>query len=50
MAEQLISDVLEMQENPLETIEIDPVLLMSDKQIKVEVDKLPPFQRCKKIH
>ena len=36
MAEQLMSDVLEMQEeeNPLEPIEIDPVLLMTDKQIK----------------
>ena len=48
MAEQLISDVLEMQEeeNPLEPIGIDPVLLMSDKQIKAEVDKLPPFQKA----
>ena len=48
MAEQLMSDVLEMQEeeNPLEPIEIDPVLLMTDKQIKAEVDKLPPFQKA----
>ena len=47
MAEQLMSDVLEMQEedNPLKTIEIDPVLLMTDKQIKAEVDKLPPYQK-----
>ena len=47
MAKQLMSDVLEMQEeeNPLELIEIDPVLLMTDKQIKAEVDKLPPFQK-----
>ena len=34
------------EENPLEPIEIDPVLLMTDKQIKVEVDKLPPFQKA----
>ena len=43
-----MSDVLEMQEeeNPLELIEIDPVLLMTDKQIKAGVDKLPPFQKA----
>ena len=48
MAKQLMSDVLDMQEeeNPLEPIEIDLVLLMTDKQIKAEVDKLPPFQKA----
>ena len=47
MGKQPMSDVLEKQEeeNPLEPIEIDPVLLMTDKQIKVEVDKLPPIQK-----
>ena len=37
---------MQREENPLEPIKIDPVLLMSDKQIKVEVDKLPPYQKA----
>ena len=48
MAERLLSDVLEMQaeEEPLVPIEVDPVLLMSDKQIKKEVEQMPPTQRA----
>ena len=44
MAEQLMSGILEIQaeEEPLVPVEVDPVLLMTDKQIKVEVKKLPP--------
>ena len=39
MVEKLLSDVLEMQaeEEPLVLIEVDPILLMSDEQIKKEV-------------
>ena len=37
---------MQEEENPLKPIEIDPVLLMTDKQIKAEVDKLPPFQKA----
>ena len=43
MAEQLVTDVLEIEGEgePLTPIEIDPVLLMTDTQIKKEVDQLP---------
>ena len=48
MAEQLVADVLEMQveEEAIIPVEIDPVLLMLDKQIKAEVDKLTPLQKA----
>ena len=47
MAEQLVADILEMEgeEESLTPIEMDPVLLMTDAQIKKEVDQLPPMQR-----
>ena len=43
MAEKLLSDVLEMQveEEPLVPIEVDPVLLMLDEQIKKEDNNCP---------
>ena len=48
MAEQLVADVLEMEggEESLIPIEMDPVLLMTDAQIKKEVEQLPPTQRA----
>ena len=48
MAEQLVTDVLEIEGEgePLTPIEIDPVLLMTDTQIKKEVDQLPPAQKA----
>ena len=41
MVEQLVSAILEMQveEEPLIPVEMDPVLLMSDKKIKEKVEK-----------
>ena len=47
MAEQLMSDVLKMQEeeNPLEPIEIDPVLLMTEKQIKARLINYHHFKK-----
>ena len=48
MTEQLVVDVLEMQaeEEALIPVEIDPVLLILDKQIKAEVDKMTPLQKA----
>ena len=47
MAEQLVVDIVEMEgdEGSLTPIEMDPVLLMTNVQIKKEVDQLPPTQR-----
>ena len=47
MAEQLLTDILEIEGEgePLTPIEIDPVLLMTDTQIK-KVDQLPPVQKA----
>ena len=46
MVHQLITDVMELQveeeEESLILVEVDPVLLMSDQQIKAEVEKLLP--------
>ena len=48
MAEQLVADVLEIEgeEESLTPIEMGPMLLMMDAQIKKEVDQLPPTQRA----
>ena len=48
IAEQLVTDILEIEgeEEPLTPIEMDPVLLMTDTQIKKEVDQLPPAQKA----
>ena len=48
MAEQLMTDIVEMEgeEESLTPVEMDPVLLMTDAQIKKEVDQLPPMQRA----
>ena len=48
MAEQLLADIVEMEgeEESLTPVEMDPVLLMTDAQIKKEVDQLPPTQRA----
>ena len=48
MAEQLVADVLDIEgeEESLIPIEVDPVLLMTDTQIKKEVEQLPPAQRA----
>ena len=48
MVEQLIADVVDIEgeEEALIPIEMDPVLLMTDAQIKIEVKQLPPAQRA----
>ena len=49
MAEQLMADILEIEEEEEEAsipVEMDPVLLMTDAQIKKEVEQLPPAQRA----
>ena len=48
-AQQLVSDVaeIEAEEGDLIQVEIDPVLLLSDKQIKAEVGKLTPAEKAK---
>ena len=42
MVTQLVSDVaeIEAEEEELVLVEMDPLLLMSDTQIKAEIDKL----------
>ena len=49
MAAQLISDVaeIEVEEGELVQVEMDPLLLMSDTQIKAEIDKLLPEEKAK---
>ena len=48
MAEQLVADILEIEgeKESLTPIEMDLVLLMTDTQIKKEVDQLPHAQRA----
>ena len=48
-AQQLVSDVAQIgaEEGDLIQVEIDPVLLLSDKQIKTEVEKLTPAEKAK---
>ena len=47
MAEQLMADILEIEEEEaLIPVEVDPVLLMTDAQIKKEVEQLPPAQKA----
>ena len=48
MVERLLSDILEMQakEEPLVPIEVDPIVLMTDQQIKVEINQLPATQKA----
>ena len=48
MAKQLMADILEIEgdEEALIPVEMDPVLLMTDAQIKREVEQLPPAQRA----
>ena len=47
MADQLVADILEIEEEEaLVPVKIDPVLLMTDAQIKKEVEQLPPAQRA----
>ena len=47
--QQLVSDVaeIEAEEGDLIQVEVDPVLLLSDKQIKAEVEKLTPKEKAK---
>ena len=49
MAAQLISDVaeIEAEEGELIQVEMDPLLLMSDTQIKAEIAKLSPEEKAK---
>ena len=48
-AQQLVSDVaqIEAEEGDLIQVEVDPVLLLSNKQIKAEVEKLTPKEKAK---
>ena len=48
-AQQLVSDVaqIEVKEGDLIQVEVDPVLLLSDKQLKAEVEKLTPQEKVK---
>ena len=46
-AQQLVSDVAEIEEGDLIQVEIDPALLLSNKQIKAEVEKLTPAEKAK---
>ena len=43
-----MADIVEMEgeEESLTPVEMDPVLLMTDAQIKKEVDQLPPMQKA----
>ena len=47
MAAQLVSDVteIEAEEGELVQVEMDPLLLMTDTQIKAEIDKLSPEEK-----
>ena len=49
MAAQLVSDnaEIEAEEGELIQVEMDPLLLMSDTQIKAEIDKLLPEEKAK---
>ena len=49
MAAQLVSDVaeIEAEEGELVQVEMDPLLLMSDAQIKAEIDKLSLEEKAK---
>ena len=38
---------IEVEEEDLIQVEMDPVLLLSDKQLKPEVEKLPPAEKAK---
>ena len=46
---QLVSDIaeIEAEERKLIQVEIDPLLLMSDAQVKAEIDKLSPEEKAK---
>ena len=46
-AQQLVSDMaqIEAEEGDLIQVEVDPVLLLSDKQLEAEVAKLPPEEK-----
>ena len=48
-AQQLVSDMaqIEAEQGDLLQVEIDPVLLMSDKQVKAEVEKLKPEHKVR---
>ena len=48
MAAQLVSDVteIEAEEGELVQVEMDPLLLMTDTQIKAEIDKLSPEEKA----
>ena len=48
-AQQLVLDVaqIEAEEGDLIQVEVDPVLLLSDKQIKAKVKKLTPEEKVK---
>ena len=47
MAAQLVSDIteIEAEEGELVQVEMDPLLLMTDTQIKAEIDKLSPEEK-----
>ena len=49
MVAQLVSDVaeIEAEEGELVQVEIDPLLLMSDAQVKAEIDKFLPEEKAK---
>ena len=49
MVAQLISDIaeIEAEEGELIPVEMDPLLLLSDTQIKAEIAKLSPEEKAK---
>ena len=49
MAAQLVSDIaeIEAEEGELVPVEMDPLLLLSDTQIKAEIAKLSPEEKSK---
>ena len=49
VAQQLVSDMsqIEVEEGDLIQVKINPVLLLSDKQLKAEVEKLTPTEKAK---
>ena len=48
-AQQLISDIVQIQteEGDLVQVEVDPCLLMSDRQVQAEVNKMKPEDKAK---
>ena len=48
-AQQLISDIvqIETEEGDLMQVEVDPYLLMSDRQVQAEVNKMKPEDKAK---